>query len=213
MAESVTLVAEAREGRGSHRARKLRAAMKVPGVVYGHKEATISLTVPGDVLTSAVRHGARVVDLQLGGTTEKALIRELQWDHLGKEILHVDFIRVSRDERIHQHVPLKLFGTAPGIAAGGVLDQPMHMLHIECLALAIPEFIRVTVSELQLDGSIHVRDLKLPEGVKALGDPEAIVVHITAPKVEAEAAAEGETAEPEVIGRQKTEEEEAAEKK
>jgi large subunit ribosomal protein L25 len=215
MAESVTLVVEARQGRGSRKAQKLRAGTppQVPGVVYGHKEATVSIAIPADALSSAIRHGARVVDLELGGKTEKALIRELQWDHLGKEVLHVDFMRVSRDERIDQHVPLKIYGKAPGVTEGGVLDQPLHTLHIECLAIAIPEFIRVNVGELQLEQSIHVRDLKLPEGVKALGDPEAIVVHVTPPKVAAEvAAAEAGTAEPEVIGRQKTEEEEGAEK-
>src|SRR5262249_13884743 len=103
-------------------------------------------------------------------------------------------------------------GTAPGTTAGGVLDQPLHSLHIECPAISVPESIRVNVGELQIDQAIHVGDLKLPEGVKVLNDPDAIVVQVTAPVAEPEvapaAAPVAETAEPEVIGRQKAEAEE-----
>src|SRR4051812_11029009 len=100
MAESVVLEAEKREGRGSRIAAKLRARGKVPGIVYGHKEEAVSIALPGDALLHAIRHGTRVLDLKTGGTTENVLIREVQWDHLGKELLHIDFIRVAKDERI-----------------------------------------------------------------------------------------------------------------
>jgi large subunit ribosomal protein L25 len=207
MAESVVLKAQQREGRGSRRAQKLRAQGQVPGVVYGHKQATVSVTLPGEELAQAIRHGTRVLDLQTSGGIEKVLIREVQWDHLGKELLHVDFARVSADERIHVSVKLEIRGTAPGIAGGGLLNQPIHTLHIECLAVSIPESVRVNVGELQVGQSIHVRELKLPEGVKALDDPEAIVVQVSMPQAEPEAAVEAGQAEPEVIGRVKTEEE------
>jgi large subunit ribosomal protein L25 len=186
----------------------------IPAVLYGHKEETLSITLPAEDLVKAIRHGIRVVDIKAGGKEGKAFIREVQWDHLGKEILHVDFTRVSLDERIVVTVPLELRGTAPGVTAGGLLDQPIHTLSVECLAISIPESIRVNIGELQLDGSIYVRDLVLPEGVKAMSDPDAIVVHVTVPAAEPEAAAappaEG-AAEPEVIGRQKAEETEEAE--
>lgn len=212
MAESALLEIQKREGRGSRQAQRLRKQGLVPAVVYGHKQETLAITLSGDAITKAVRHGSRVVDLQSGATREKALIRELQWDHLGKEILHVDFERVSEDERIEVPVRLELRGVAPGIAAGGVLDQPMHNLLVECLAISIPDSIRVNINELQVGSAIHVRDLVLPEGVKALDDPEAIVVHVTQrgeEKVEA-APVEG-AAEPEVIGRKAAEEEGAEE--
>jgi large subunit ribosomal protein L25 len=208
MAETVTLMAERRQSRGSQAARPLRRTGKVPGVLYGHKEENISLAVSAEELTWAVRHGARVIDLQADGKTEKALIREIQFDHLGMEILHVDFARVSADERIQIEVRIELRGTAPGVTAGGLLEQPLHNLEIECPALSVPESIRVNVGELQIDGSIHVRDLKLPEGVTALTDADAVVVHVVAPAAEPEAAAAAEQAEPEVIGRQAKEEEE-----
>jgi large subunit ribosomal protein L25 len=213
MAETLVLAAEKREGRGSRKARHLRVDGKVPGVVYGHKEETLSLSLSQHDLAQAVRHGARVVDLKTDAGVQTAQIVELQWDHLGKEILHVDFKRVSRDERIAIDVRVELRGIAPGVAAGGVLDQPLHTLKIECLAIAIPDSIRVNIGELQLDGAIHVKDVPVPEGVKILSDPDAIVVHLTAPEAEPAPAGEAPaTAEPEVIGRAKEEEGEAEEK-
>jgi large subunit ribosomal protein L25 len=213
MAESVVLVTEKRDTRGTRTARRLRAQGKVPGVVYGHKEATVSVSLDADTLLSAVRHGARVVDLQSESGLQKAQIAELQWDHLGVEVLHVDFRRVAADERIHVTVPVEIKGIAPGVTAGGILDQPIHTLAVECLAVSVPDSIRVNVNELQLGGAIHVRDLHLPPDVQALADPDAIVVHVTAPQVELEAAeAAGEQAEPEVIGRKAAEEEGEEEK-
>jgi large subunit ribosomal protein L25 len=215
MAESLVLVAEARAGRGKQAARRLRRTGKVPAVLYGHKEETLSVALPLEEVEKAIRRGVRVVDLKAGGKEEKALIRDVQWDHLGKDLLHVDFARVAADERIVLTVPIELRGTAPGVTAGGVLDQPIHTLSIECLAISIPDTIRVNIGELQIGSAIHVRDLVLPAGVKAMSDPEAIVVQVKQPVVEEEApvAAEAaEAAEPEVIGaKEKAEEEEESE--
>jgi large subunit ribosomal protein L25 len=210
MAESIVLPIEKRDGRGTRLARKLRAQGKVPGVVYGHKEETVSVAVATDALMSAVRHGARVVDLRTDSGLQKAQIAELQWDHLGMELLHVDFRRVAADERIHVTVPVELKGIAPGVTGGGILDQPIHTLSVECAADSVPESIRVNINELQLGAAIHVRELHLPPGVKALADPDAIVVHVTAPQAVPETAAApgAEQAEPEVIGRKVAAEEE-----
>lgn len=211
MAETVLLKTQPRQQHGSQAARKLRRQGLVPGVVYGHKEATLSVTLALADLEKAIRHGARVVDLEAGGKIEKALIKEVQWDHLGKHLLHVDFARVAADERVVVPVPIELRGIAPGVSGGGILDQPLHSLTIECPAISLPESIRVTINDLQLGAAIHVRDLVLPAGVKALADPDAIVVQITAPAAE-QAPASGPAAgpaEPEVIGRQAKTEEEA----
>ena len=214
MAESIELPIEKRDGRGTRTARKMRTTGRVPGVVYGHKEETVSVSVSADALMSAVRHGARVVDLRYDGDLQKAQIAELQWDHLGMELLHVDFRRVAADERIHVTVLIEVKGIAPGVTAGGVLDQPIHTLSVECAADSVPETIRVNINELQLGGAIHVRELHLPPGVTALADPDAIVVHVTAPQVAPEAAAApgAEQAEPEVIGRKAAAEEGEEEK-
>jgi len=212
MAETIELVAQPRTVRGSHSARKLRKKGQVPAVVYGHGEGTASVLLSGEEVEKAIRHGARVVDLKTDGKVQKALIRDVQWDHLGKVLLHLDFARVSESDRVVVTVPLQVRGQAPGVTAGGLIDQPLHSLSVECGALNVPEFIRVNIGELQIGSAIHVRDLALPEGVKVMSDTDAIVVAVKAP--EAEAAAPGSpeaaaTAEPEVIGRKAAAEEEA----
>lgn len=212
MAESMVVVAQKRETRGSSEARRLRRRGMIPAVVYGHQQATLSVAVPGEELERAIRHGTRVVTLQADGNSETALIRDVQWDHLGKEMLHVDFARVAADERVVVTVPLEIRGTPLGLAQGGVLDQTMHALEVECLAIALPDHIRVNVAELQVGSALHVRDLVLPEGVKAMTDPDAVVIHVALKQLEAEAAAPAAVAaegtEPEIIGR-KAEEAEA----
>ncbi|MFO0864968.1 MAG: 50S ribosomal protein L25 [Gemmataceae bacterium] len=212
MAESVTLNAQERQGAGTRWARRLRKQGQVPCALYGHKEATLSLTVAGDELAKAIRHGVRLLDLKHAKGTEKALIREVQWDHLGSDILHVDFARISADERIEVEVRVEIRGTAPGVAEGGNLISPLHTLHVECLAISIPESIRVNIGELHLNQSIHVKELKLPEGVKVLNDADAIVVQVIPAKAdEPPVPGEGGTAEPEIIGKKK--EDEAEEEK
>src|SRR6478736_7243502 len=101
MAAIVTLQAQARTGAGSRASDKLRKQGQIPGIVYGHKEAAVSVSVPADELDRAIRvlH-ARVLNLELGGKKETVLIRELQWDHLGKAMLHIDFARVSESDRV-----------------------------------------------------------------------------------------------------------------
>jgi len=215
MAQTVTLNAKSRDGLGTRVARRLRKQGQIPAVLYGHKEATVSVTVLQDELSRAIQHGVRLVELKIGdGNSEAALIREVQWDYLGHDILHVDFARVGADEKIEIEVRIELRGTAPGLAQGGNLVQPLHSLHVECLATNIPESIRVNVAELLLDQAIHVKDLKLPEGVTVNNDPEAIVVSCSKAKEEVAAptAPTAESAEPEIIGKTKEEEgeEEAA---
>jgi large subunit ribosomal protein L25 len=211
MAEIVVLETSKREGNGSKKAIRLRKSGRVPAVLYGHKEATESVSVSKDALVHAITHKARVVDLKSESGTQKALICALQWDHLGKELLHADFQRVDINERITVTVPVELKGIAPGVTGGGALEQPLHTLHVECLAIAVPESVRVNIGELQIGSVIHVRELHLPEGVKALDDPDAVVVQVKAPVTDVDAAAAGETAEPEVIGRKATDEEAEAE--
>lgn len=211
MAEVIQFETKNRSEYGKQATRKLRRQGLCPVVLYGHGEGTLTLSLPSSDLEKAIRHGSRVVDLKADGKVQKALIRDVQWDFLGKEIVHVDFYRISADERVVVTVPIEIRGTAPGIAAGGILDQPIHTLSVECLAVSVPGSIRVNVSALQLGNVIHVKDLTLPDGVIAKQDPEAVVVQVT--QREDEEAAEPGMAEgpvePEVIGRKAAEEEEA----
>jgi large subunit ribosomal protein L25 len=207
MADVVTLKASPREGTGSRVAYKIRKQGLVPGIVYGHKEPNVPVAVSAEELDRAIRvQHARVLDLQLDGKTETVLIRELQWDHLGKTMLHVDFERKSRTEAVKVTVPVEL-RNAPKTTGGAVLDQPLHTLHVECPLGSIPEAIRIDITNLTLGAPIHVKDLQLPEGVKALDTPEAVVVHLKLPGAEAAvtpaAGVAPTAAEPEVIKKEK----------
>ena len=209
--QSIQITAQPREGLGSRKVKRLRDQGLIPGVVYGHKEAVVPVTLPKKELTTHIDRGAHVFDLTLDGKAQKVLVKDVQYDHLGLEILHIDFARVSLDERVEVTVPLELKGTPKGEAEGGVLQQIVAELEIECLVTDIPDRIIHNVSEMAIDDVLHLRDVKLPPGAKAMQDAELIVATVRVIEEEAGApAAEGETAEPEVIGR-KPEEGEAAE--
>ena len=205
MSESVTLKATPRAGTGSRAAAKLRKQGLVPAIVYGHKEENAAVAVSAEELDRAVRilH-ARMLSLDLGGKTETVLIRELQWDPFGREMMHVDFERKSASEKVKVTVPVEL-RNAPKTTGGGVLDQPLHALHIECPLGSIPEAIRIDITNLTLGNPIHVKELALPEGVRVLESPEAVVVQLKLPGAEAVVApAVAEAgAGPEVIKKEK----------
>ncbi len=197
---------EVRKEAGKRHAKRLRRDGGIPAVLYGHGEQTVSLAVPREQFSAALRHGSRLVELK-GGANESALIRELQWDIYGTAVMHIDFTRVSADERIEVKVPVELRGQAPGVRAGGVIQHLVHEIEIECLATAIPDKIQLNINHLELKDSITVGQLELPPGVKLLSEPEAIAVQCVEPAVEEEVeAAPTEGAEPEVIGRKAEEE-------
>jgi large subunit ribosomal protein L25 len=200
--QSPQIAAQPRSQLGSRANRRLRASGKLPGVVYGHKEAVVPVSLPGKELVTHLDRGAHVFDLSIDGKAEKVLVKEVQYDHLGAEVLHVDFARVSLDERVEVNVRIELRGTPKGEADGGVLQQILAGLQVECLVTEIPEVIRHSVAEMALNDALHVKDLPIPAGVRVLQDPEAIVALVRevieqAPVEVVEAA----PAEPEVIGR------------
>ena len=209
--QSIQLKAEQRSALGSRANKRLRDSGFIPGVVYGHKEAVVPVTLPKKELSTHLAHGAHVFDLSLAGKTEKVLVKDVQFDHLGIEVLHVDFARVSLDERVEVTVPLELKGTPKGEADGGVLQQIVAELEIECVVTDIPDVIQHNVSDMGVDDVVHIRDLKLPPGAKALQDEDLIVATVKViSEDEAAPAADADAAEPEVIGRKAEEGEEGA---
>lgn len=208
MVEVATLNVELREAQGKRVNRRLRAAGKIPAILYGHKEKCVPLSIPVEMIETAIRHGNRFVQLS-GAVREKALIKECQWDTWGKEVLHVDLTRVSEHEKIRVTVALELRGEAPGTKEGGVVKHQLHEIELECEAASVPEKIEVNINHLELGQAIHVSDLPIPAGSTALTEATLLVVSCT---VAVEVAEEEEGAvdgsEPEVIGKKKEDAEE-----
>ena len=213
MAE-VTLEVTRRENTGKEQAKKLRREGKVPAVVYGGHKEPVAITVDRKAVSELVtkgEHGIRSVFLlKMAGTDQQrhAMIKEVTIDPLTRRMKHIDFVRVIMDEKIKVTVPVHINGTAMGVKEGGMLDWQVRELHIECLPTAIPDTIEVDVTPLGSHDYYRVKDLKLPEGARVLDDPERVVVGVTVARAEvSDAAAEGATAEPEVIKKGKTDKE------
>jgi large subunit ribosomal protein L25 len=205
MSKVQTLSVKLRDSYGKRRNRRLRDGGDVPAVLYGHKQATRSLMLSAEELSAIVRHGNRFVELT-GDVAEKAFIKDVQWNTWGNRILHVDFARVSEHEKIHVTVPLELRGESPGTKEGGVVKHVLHQIELECEAASLPEHIIVNINHLAFNQTIHVSDLELSAGVKALVDPSAVVVTCLLPvEVSTDETKPTDGAEPEVIGRKKSE--------
>ena len=213
------LVAETREGTGKGAARKLRASGRVPAILYGHGMDPLALSVDSRELFHLLHTGAGanvLVDLVVDGTEHLALPRDVQRDHIRGRFVHVDFLAVRRDEKIHVTIPLRIVGESPGVKAGGVLEHHLWELNVECLATDVPEAIDVDISGLEIGSGVRVSDLKVRSGVTILTSPEDSVVAVTQPQVaveeeEAAEAVEGEVAEEEAEGATAEEAENAAE--
>jgi large subunit ribosomal protein L25 len=200
---------ELRETRGKRDSRRLRNGGSIPAVLYGHGRETVCLSVPAHEIEAALRHGGRLVDLA-GAVSEQAFIRELQWDTWGANVLHVDFTRISAHEKVQVLVTVELRGEAPGLKEGGVVEQLVHELEVECEATDIPEKLDVSVNQLNLNESITADELELHGTVTLLCEPDRVIVQCVEPTVmpeEEEELAPADEAEPEVIGRKPDEEE------
>jgi large subunit ribosomal protein L25 len=202
---SETLAVESRDLRGKRNNRRLRASGKIPAILYGHGQDPVSLAVPAEQFDAMVRQGSRMVALT-GAVNESAFIRECQWDTWGNHVVHVDFTRISAHEKVHVQVAIELRGEAPGIKAGGVVKQLLHEIGLECEAGNIPEKLTLNVNSLEMNGSITVAELELPEGATALVDASKDIVQCAEVTEQVEEVEGGEF-EPEVIGRKKDDEE------
>jgi large subunit ribosomal protein L25 len=208
-----TLDVVARKESGSRHCRRLRREGMVPAILYGHGGACVELAASREAVEAVIRHGSRLVELR-GAVKESAVVRELQWDAMGSEPIHLDLLRVSKTDRVRVKVPVDMKGECPGQRGGGVVTLVLHEIELECTADSIPDRVHVSIGALELGHAIKVRDLDLPRGVRALPDPDDAVVTCALPGRRAAAGDEpaAVTAEPEVIGRKSGEEAEAAEK-
>jgi large subunit ribosomal protein L25 len=196
------LAAENRSDAGKGAARRLRASGRVPAVLYGHGTKPQHLSVDARQFGQALRTdaGANVlISLEVGRDQHLALAKEIQRHPVRGDLIHVDFIQVRRGEKVHVQVPVHLVGEAPGVREGGIADQDLYQLNVEAEVTAVPEAVEADLSGLGIGDVLRVGDLKAPAGAVLLDDPEAAVVSVVAPTVEAEPqaeeAAEGEAAE------------------
>ena|SRR3984893_2317041 len=218
------LEAVERTQRGKNEARRLRAAGRIPAVVYGVKEGGRAIAVDPKTLAKILRTelGANtLISLKLaGGSDTRVLVKEYQIDPVTHQLLHADFYRVAMDKVIRVTVTVVPRGEPKGVKQqGGVLDIVHRQLELECLPADIPEHIEVDVSEMMVGQSVRVRDLATSDKWKAVSDPDMMLMHVIIPKVEevavtpeaAAAAATAAPAEPEVIKKGKKEEAEGEE--
>ncbi|MGA2192980.1 MAG: 50S ribosomal protein L25/general stress protein Ctc [Nitrospirota bacterium] len=215
--EKVTLNVELRDSKGKGPARSLRRSGRIPGVIYGQGGSTaISMNRKELIkIIVAAAGGSTLLSVTVpGGKGEKmAILKDYQLDPVKNELLHADLLEVAMGKAIHVTVPVMLTGDAPaGIKEGGILQHPTREILVECLPGNIPAHIDIDASGLKIGDSIHVGDLKLPEGVKALTEHETVIAAIAAPistekldqMLSTEASAE--VKEPEVLTKKKEEE-------
>lgn len=214
---STKLKVTSRRQTGTAACRHLRDRHLIPAVIYGHGEQALPVCLPQHDLELLLAHGARLLDITLDKKPHKVLIKDVQHDHLGIKIVHLDLVRVSLDEKIHLTIPIELRGAVDASShGGGVVEQHLSELEIECLASNIPETIQLQVGKLALGESIRVKDLPVEQGVTVLSDPEALVVtvKIVAAEIAVEEAlpeVEPQAEEPEVIGQAEQEQSEKKE--
>ena len=202
------LHAKVRSEVGSNAVKNVRKSGQIPAILYGHGLQNVNLSIPAEEIHAAIRHGSKMVDLK-GELNESALLREVQWDSLGNDVLHIDLTRVSAEEMVRVTIPLVMRGEAPGSKEGGVTELVVHEIKVECPASQIPEKIEVRVHELYVGDSLKASEIALPSGAKLYSDADSIVVHCVGRAVEEEEETPAivKSGEPEVIGRKDEEEE------
>ena len=225
MAE-IVVSAKSRTNRGKNAARRLRRSGMVPAVVYGGKGDNVAVAVDPKALQKVLRSEAgrnAILKLDIAGHgASNAILKSWQVDPVKETFLHADFYRIAMDVAIRVTVPIHTVGEARGVKVdAGILELILRAIQVECLPGDIPERIDVDVTDLGINQSLRVSDVKVPSKVKVLEAPDQVVVHVVAVKEEvvptaaaAAPAAEGEVAapaaEPEVIKKGKKEEEEPA---
>ena len=189
---NASLSAELGRATGSAASRRLRGEDKIPGVLYGHGMQPVSLSVARRDLRSALSGPAGVntiIDLSVGGNTYPAIVKELQRHPVRRTVSHIDFQQISMTEEIVVSVPLNLSGTAKAVVAeGGLVDAAVDTIEVRTTPSAMPNEILVDITNMTVNDVIHLRDLALPAGVTAVGDPDLVVVTVLTTRAESPAA-------------------------
>lgn len=192
MANIIDIAATLRTASGTGAVNRLRKAGGIPAVVYGKDVENKNIQVDGRTFTKVIMNSASdniLVNLQLDGGAQLALVQEVQHDYIKDKITHVDFHAIKEDEEIHAAVPVVLIGEPVGLKFGGLLELLLHSLEVRCLPRFLPEKITADVSHLKVSDALHVSELNLPEGVRVKMDGHVVVAMVEQPKVEEVSAA------------------------
>lgn len=202
MKKTLLLKAEIREHTGSKTVRKIRKQGKIPAIMYGHKEEPVAISLDAHNLIEGLHHGHRLIDVQIGRKKEKTIVKELQYDYLGRNIIHADLMRVDVSEKVKVTVPIELKGTAAGTHEGGIIEEHTDHLEIECKATDIPETIVVSVKDVHVGSNLHAGEIELPDGINLVSPSDTLLVtcHLVAAAKTTEELEEEAPAAPEVIG-------------
>ncbi len=202
MSQDFTLVGEDRNDQGKGASRRLRREGKVPGILYGGRRPPRALVLDRDALTHSLSNEAAyssILTLTIGDKAQPCIIKDVQRHPARNVITHIDLQRILEDEKIRVSVPINLVGedVAPGVKQGGKVSHVTTELEITCLPKDLPESFEADVSGLEMDGILHVSELKIPEGVELVAgegamDQPVATVHMIRIHTEEEEAAEGE---------------------
>jgi len=179
---NASLTAETGRATGSASSRRLRSEDKIPGVLYGHGMSPVSLSVARRELRAALSGPAglnTIIDLKVGGSTYPAIVKELQRHPVRRTVSHIDFQQISMTEEIVVNVPIRLSGTAKAVVSeGGLVDPAVDSIEVRTTPSALPNEIVIDITNMTVEDVIHLRDVALPAGVTAVGDPDLVVVTV-----------------------------------
>jgi large subunit ribosomal protein L25 len=205
----VTIKAEPRERTGSRYARRVREAGGIPAVVYGHKQTPEAVTLDAKETVKQISHGARLFKIPLSGGEDTVILKDIQFDHLGRDVIHVDLERVNLDERVVTMISVRLKGEAPGLSTpGAVFLKPNTEIEIECTVGNLEDHVTLDISELEAGDALHASDIPLPHQYKLLTDPDTVIARIAIKEEveeDEELMPEAEMESPEVISERKAE--------
>ena len=208
--EQFVLNAEPRSQFGSRASKLVRESGRIPANIYGHKEENVFVSLDAKEFAKFLGAGHRIVTIRVGKKEEPSVVKEVQYDHLGTNLVHIDFTRIRRDEKIEVAVPIETIGIPKGLSGGGVLEFPLKEVLVSGFPQDIPERVTVSIEALELGQAIRVKDLSVPANCAFVDTPDKVVLTIVHQKVEIPVApVEAVVAQPEVIGKKKEEEPEA----
>lgn len=215
--DNVSIVVHKRDVTGSRAARRMRKSGLIPGVLYGHGKDAVLIAVEPHALREALSTSAgthAVLDVTFEGQKRghKAIVKQLDLDRVKSNVVHVDLQEIRLDETIETSVAIRFEGEARGVKAGGMLDEAVREVTVKGVVTAIPEHLVLDITELDMNETLKVADLQVPEGIEVLADPEDVLCSVLPPRkveveegAEVEEAAEVAAAEPELVGKKEDE--------